>query len=545
MRAHPVASSPANPRRHFLPWDRPLLPQAAEWLAGAWRGDGPLDLGDTVAVVPTRQSGRRLRGALAEFAAARGQAVFPPRVFTPEALVAHGVETDVAAPLDSLLAWAGVCGEADLEKFRDVFPVDPPARNLAWALRLARQLAHLQVTITEAGLGIGDVAARAGDNFPETDRWRQLGELARRHAEALAAHGWRDASAAKIAAVKDPTPLDGVQRIVLVAVADPPPLAIGLLAAHAQACAVEVLVFAPETEAARFDAWGRPIATEWERRKLALPDFERRVHLCGDPAAQAERLVAAAAGYALPDGALAIGLADPEVTPLVAGELARAGLAAFNPEGRPRRAGPFFQLLAALAQLAREPDWPALAALARCPDILAWLEAGLGAAFSAARLLAALDELRAEHLPAGLDAALALGGGGIPELGLLAELRTRLGRGDFPENAASVLTEVFSAMRSSLIMRTLGPMCSARARRRSRGTRACRRLNGGTSHSNFLGRSRASTTSRRARSSSKAGSNSCLRMRRTSRWPASTMASCPRRSLAMRFCRNRCARGSD
>ncbi|MDI1247428.1 MAG: hypothetical protein PSV13_00970, partial [Lacunisphaera sp.] len=66
---------PANVRRHFLPWDRPLPAQAAAWLAQGWAGDGPLDLGGVLVIVPTRQSGRRLREALAEHAAGRGSAV--------------------------------------------------------------------------------------------------------------------------------------------------------------------------------------------------------------------------------------------------------------------------------------------------------------------------------------------------------------------------------------------------------------------------------------------------------------------------------------
>ena len=75
-------------RRHFLAWDRPLLPQAVEFLAGGWQGGGPLDLGELLVVVPTQQSGRRLREALAAHAAKHGAAVFPPRVMLPESLVA-------------------------------------------------------------------------------------------------------------------------------------------------------------------------------------------------------------------------------------------------------------------------------------------------------------------------------------------------------------------------------------------------------------------------------------------------------------------------
>ena len=55
-------------RRHFLPWDRPLPAQAAEHLASGWGGSGPIDVSRLLVVVPTRQSGRRLREALSELA---------------------------------------------------------------------------------------------------------------------------------------------------------------------------------------------------------------------------------------------------------------------------------------------------------------------------------------------------------------------------------------------------------------------------------------------------------------------------------------------
>ena len=78
---------PASFHRHCLSWERPWLAQVTAWLARDWDGSGPLDLSDTVAVVPTRQSGRRLREALANLAFTRDQAVFAPRVVTPDVLV--------------------------------------------------------------------------------------------------------------------------------------------------------------------------------------------------------------------------------------------------------------------------------------------------------------------------------------------------------------------------------------------------------------------------------------------------------------------------
>jgi ATP-dependent helicase/nuclease subunit B len=446
-----VTDTPLEPRRHFLPWDRPLLPQAVEFLARGWSGDAPLDLSGLLVVVPTRQSGRRLREALAVRAAESKQAVFAPRVVTPDRLLEPLPGAAVATPLESLLAWTGVLLEIDLDACRAVIPVDPPERNFAWALGLARTLAGLQQELAEGGLRLADVAGRAGD-FPETDRWRQLGALEMLHAARLAREGRIDAQAAKMAAATQPAPLDGVSRIVLLATSDPLPLALQVLAMHARRIPVDVVIHAPAAEGGAFDAWGRPRPEVWADRVLALPDFESRVHLCADPAAQAAWLVRMADVYAGAEGRLAVGVADADVLPPTESALQHARIPVFNPEGRPRRQEGFHHLLAALAEFARAPEFPALAALARCPEVLAWLAAKRGPDFSAEKWLGALDALHANHLPPDLPAALRHAAATrkfpspAPELALLGELHARLVRGRFSEGVSTVLMELFAAV---------------------------------------------------------------------------------------------------
>ena len=444
-----MVPSPANVRRHFLSWDRPLLPQAVAFLAGDWAGGSPLDLRRTLVIVPTRQSGRRLREALAGYAAARDQAVFPPAVMWPGALISRGLAPDAAPALASLLAWMEVCRAVDLENFRDVFPVDPPARSFAWALRLARELSHLQATLAEAGLRLANVVDRAGEDFPEDARWRQLAELEKLFDAKLATSGMRDAQAAKISAALNPLPPAGVERVVMLATPDPLPLALAVLGAHARVLPVEIVVFAPSGEAENFDDWGRPRAAAWAHRELALVDFERRVQLCADPAAQAERVIALTRDYGEPEGVLGVGVADAEVLPLLESGLGSAGLAVFNPEGRPRLGDGLYQLLAALAGLVREDSFAAIETLARCPDFLEFLGARLGAGFSAARWLARLDELHARHLPPDLAEARRHAPDSA-ELAAVAELRATLTGGVFPANAVAALGLVFGARRFDL-----------------------------------------------------------------------------------------------
>ena len=297
-------------RLHLLPWDRPLLPQAVDLLAAGWSGEGPLNLGDWLVVVPTRQSGRRLREALAAHAAARGQAVFPPRVVPPETFANLGAPTaGVASRMASQLAWITVLRAVRLGEFRAVFPVDPPARDFTWARRLAGQFLHLQSTLAEAGLRMAGVAARAGTDFPEVARWVQLAQLEQSYDAELAARHLRDVQAAKLDCAASPSLPPGIKKIIVLATPDPLPLAIGMLARLAERMPVEIAVCGPAAEPldTLFDEWGRPRAEVWAERMLVWQDFEQRVRLCPDPAAQAGQIVTLAQGYAAPEGLLAVG----------------------------------------------------------------------------------------------------------------------------------------------------------------------------------------------------------------------------------------------
>lgn len=430
-----------------------MLPQAVEFLANGWQGGAPLDLSAVWVVLPTRQAGRRLREALAAYAAAREQAVFAPRVITPDGLI-EPAGVAVASPLESLLAWTAVLMEIDLDGCRDVFPIDPPDRNFAWALGLARSLARLQRELAEGGLHLADVAGRAGD-FPETDRWRQLAALEQIHAARLARDGLADVQRAKIAAAEKPDVPADIARVIVLAVPDPLPLALRALTALSRALPVDVVIHAPASEADQFDPWGRPQPEAWTHRVLPLKDFESAVHLCADPAAQAGRLVAQATAYGDTESRLAVGVVDGDVLSTTESALRRAGVPVFNPEGRSREQGLFYHLLSALAALGRSPDFAAVAALARCPDVLAHLSARLGGSFSAARWLAGLDELHARHLPADLAAAQRHAGqvSRFPELkpalAIIAEWRTQITRGRFSESVTAVLAGMFDHSQAS------------------------------------------------------------------------------------------------
>lgn len=428
------------------------MPQAVEFLARDWPGTGPLDLSASLVVVPTRQAGRRLREGLAAFAAARGQAVFSPRVLLPEGLVTAGVsQAGAASRLESLLAWTKVLLEIEVSEFRDVFPLDPPSRSFTWAVRLARKFVELKTGLGEAGLRLADVAPRAGEGFGEGVRWQQIAGLERKYTEKLAEAGRTDAKDLALAQVVEAPAPAGISRIVVLAVPDPLPAAVKMLEAHAGTLPVDLVVFGPAGGEALFDGWGRPRNDVWTARTFEFVDFEQHVHLCADPPAQAGWMAEGARRYGNAGGVWAAGIADSDVRPCLENALVRAGFATFTPEGRSFRQEALFTLLETMAALVRERSFEAAAALARCPDALAFLVDGAAAGRSAARVLAGLDELRSIHMPATLAAARAHLPGleaahpGLAEaVGRLAGLEAVLAQDGFPGNVAGALGSIFA-----------------------------------------------------------------------------------------------------
>jgi ATP-dependent helicase/nuclease subunit B len=409
-------------------------------------------LSDVLVVVPTRQSGRRLREALAELAATRNSAVLAPRVVLPEDLLvppegAPGPR--VATRLEAQLAWVRVLRDVDLEEFRAVFPLDPPARNFAWANRLAVQLQRLQVTLGENGLRLGDVARRADEGLPEKERWQQLAALEKQCDAALGAAGLVQERVASIRLAQAPVLPAGISRVVLLATPDPLPLAVEVLAKFAEKLPIDVVVFGPAGEPELFDEWGRVREEIWAHRPLAL-DFPSQVRLCADAADQAARITTLARAYGAPEGLLAVGVADPEVAPMLENRLRGAELRVFNPGGHPRRGDGLYALLTALADLVREPAFDTVQALVRCPDFMAWVAGEKNLAPAA--MLSELDKLYALHLPATLAGALAHTEKRPAARGVIEAargLREQLTTGEFPANAAAVLGRIFSARKIS------------------------------------------------------------------------------------------------
>jgi ATP-dependent helicase/nuclease subunit B len=275
--------------RHFLGWDAPLTAGVREFLLPADLS-GPADLGGLLIVVPTRQAGRRLREELALFCAGRQTALLSPRVEMPAFFFrTEERRPGVAAPTEVAAAWAAVLLEANLEEYNGLFPGQAPEKTFPWAVQTGDAIQHLRKELVDGGHGIADVREEFGGVLEEPERWRDLARLEGAYLERLEARGLRDPYVLMIERSAAPALPEGLERIVVAAVPDPPPVTVRALERLAERVPVDILIHAPESHSALFDEWGRPVAEKWRESLLEIPDPEENILLAGSPPSQSGR----------------------------------------------------------------------------------------------------------------------------------------------------------------------------------------------------------------------------------------------------------------
>lgn len=390
--------------RHFLDPTRPALDLAAAFLEEGWE-NGPLDLRTTLIVVPTRHAGRRLRERLALDAAQRGTAVLSGPVFTPARLFQP-------APIDPRPVASGVVAQALwIETLRSAPPeirllLKPEASNAAppqFAFKaVAQHLVSLRETLCEEGYSIASFVdrLRAEHLEFEPDRWEAIAQLEAAYVRLAEQQGYRDDVTEKLRAANAPSLPEGILRVVIMFVPDPPPLSLKALAMAAQTIPVHVCIHADETDGSAFDAWGRPLAHVWIDR--VLPTVLSQIEVCDDPLAMAERVRELVLAMS-PDQRFSttIGTADALHGEIIESTLAREGLSIFNPAGRAALRLPLCTFLSRLFDFRRERSFHALLELARHP----YAERRLKRIAKTTSLLSDLDDFQNEHFPWSCESA--------------------------------------------------------------------------------------------------------------------------------------------
>jgi ATP-dependent helicase/nuclease subunit B len=299
-------------KRIFLGWDRPFLTAAVDWLLE--RRD---ELASILVVVPTAQSGRRLREALAEAAGA----LLSPKVVTPGSFLKSDDDAAAADWIEQVAWVESLESVVDWSDYEALFP-EQPGEGENWAGGLAQEILRLRHSLQENGILLSTAARKLGETV-EAERWEALGRLEDLMERKL--HTWQVKSRSRVLAngLKMPT---GFSQIVLAGVTEMPPLVERTWLAWEGA--VTVLIGAPENEAEAFSPIGRPLPI-WSQRALPWPDGSLQV--VADPRQQAVEALRVIGEMKTPSDEVALGSADSEVGDELARAFTREGWTAFHP----------------------------------------------------------------------------------------------------------------------------------------------------------------------------------------------------------------------
>jgi len=474
--------------RHFLGWNEPALPAAVRWLAGRYAGaDDVFDLSRCLLVLPGARAGRRLKELLAEESAGRGLRLVPPRVTTtgglPEYLYEPGAP--LADPALCLRLWLRALRDVSPAQRALVFPDQPEPGDLRGWLALAREVEGLHEKVSAAGLRFRDVHERCAEGllFDDGGRWRVLARVQDAYAALLTRAGVSDRMFARMHALQTGA-VTCAFDVCLIGAAELPALVRRMLEAlddgraasdagdagghegsgGSRPPSLDVLVHAPATAASSFDPLGCVLPGPWAGAHVPVRDDQLQV--VGHPASQAAEVVRALAGlrgrYAADD--VVIGVPDPDAVPYIEQRLAAAGAPTRYGGGTSLPLSRPYRLLSAVADLLGSGSYAALGALARHPDLGAWLHAraaqleheGAEALLEGGDWLTPLDSYLADRLPSDLHAGLGGAGGkgravvdallqALFDERLLGGLGGRAPLGEWMARIMDLLVEVYGA----------------------------------------------------------------------------------------------------
>lgn len=394
-------------KKIFLSPERKLVDETVDWLCGCARFDskirktpeGARSLAHILVVVPTAQSGRNLRLAIAKKAAA-GEcgAILPPKITMANALLETS-DVRMASEAEELAAMATVLMDCDIARYTSLFPKPPAERTVDWALDMAGMILSVQSVLGEAGLAMSDVKPAV-----DADRWCNLGALEKLFTENLATNGLISRGEARRAAVAAGCREEGIEEIVLPSAVDIQRAFTEYLANSSQD--VSILVHAREEDAWRFDEWGRPTGT------FAADLGPEMIESLPTAVVEADEIAKYFRSVGKDEELPALVVCDGEMYPELEGafqnQFSEEELFLRNPSREHLSKSSLGRLLGAIVRLGVERDYDTFSALVRTGDIARWATGALGvSAACIAEYTGALDAVQNEHLPRTIDETIA------------------------------------------------------------------------------------------------------------------------------------------
>ena len=405
------------PSTEFLNPRAKLVDEVADWLKRRVRDDasGAKSLAHLCVVVPTAQSGRNLRLALAK-RFERG--ILPPQIVQPmELVVPEESATDAISGVRAAAAFLAfargreTAGKGLSDSWPRLFGTES-ATDVRFLLGFFDRLEELWTLLGAGGLLMRDVpenesaAQRLADaGGDESSRWEELAELEGAFFSFLRERGLRHRAEAIRAARAAPPPIpSGVEEVVLPALADPVPVLCDVLE-KSEGAKLTVLLHSDPSDESRFDKWGRPDPECWTgENQPALPLLRDGDVACSATDADMARRLAEEFAIARksPMAPPALCICDDGLFRELAGAFLAVGIDLHDPEKRNLSESSLGRVLAALLDLRAARDanrplpWAAFARLMRENDVLLALAPEPE---QRAEMLAGLDICRNAFLP--------------------------------------------------------------------------------------------------------------------------------------------------
>ena len=369
-------------RRNFLGLSQPALTVATEFLFDSVGSSGPIDLSNTVVVVPGARAGRRLRSRMLYEANQRNRGLLPPQIVTvsylPELL--YQPKRPFASPWVQHLAWSTAllrCGHSIRVEIapalaeREAESSAEAEVNEGW-LDVGRMLWRQYRELTAEGLSFADVAERGVDldGFFESKRWQALAAVQNEYLRALDREAIWDQQTARLVAVRHhECTFDG--HIVLLGTVDLNRTIRLMLDQISDK--VTSLVYAPTAWSDRFDEYGCVCPDAWEEADIDIADDQWSVVY--GPHEQGQRITEIIQDYEgrFATSEVVIGCADAKLVPFVQRSLSERGVPSRWSGGVPIERSAPVKLLAELADLFDGMRFTRFCAWIRHPDVSRWL----------------------------------------------------------------------------------------------------------------------------------------------------------------------------
>jgi ATP-dependent helicase/nuclease subunit B len=387
----------------FLNPQKKLIDEVVDWLCGSDKYESKIrttpenakSLSHILVVVPTAQSARNLRFALARRADSEGACgILPPIIAMANTLLLPE-DVRIATEAEELAAMAEVLRECEIEKYKDLFPKPPTERTADWALDIAGMLLGIEKVLGESDFLMEDVKTSI-----DGKRWADLAAIEELFIESLQSKGICARVSARRNTIAKGCCIEGVEEIVLPSSVDIKNAFIKYLENSNQS--VSILIHAGKDEESKFDEWGRPVGVFRAEIDAQMIDSAPNAVIEADDIAKHFRAVESE------DALPALVVCDSEMYPELEGAFqnyfSNEELVLRNPSKEKVSGSPLGRLLESIIQLSSDGEYEVFSSFVRTGDVARWAQNALNvSAGEIATFVGALDAVQNAHLPQTID----------------------------------------------------------------------------------------------------------------------------------------------